>query len=456
MAHRLNRRTVLRGCLGGACVGLGLPLLDAMLNSKGALAAGAALPCRVGVWFWGNGVRPEHWFPSGTDPIWNPAEKQHTQPLADAKLGPYVSLVTGTKTFADPQFAHHEGKNIVLTGSWDFLDGRGDLGYGRSRGPSIDRIAAQQWKGLTRFDSLELGVELGYANKERGNAGHFTSTNGPDSYNPPETSPLAMFNRIFGDAQRGPADVAQKLAQAQKSVLDAVLADANSLSTRLGAGDRARLELHMDSVRSIERRLVEGATSQACALPATKPGAFPAVNGQQPLRDRNQAMSHVLALALACDVTRAFSYQFTVFQTAAVFYDIDVAREEFHEYSHQAGAQDDVRKVSTFAIENLAYTLSVLRDTPEGTGNLLDNCAIMCTTEHTEPMSHSTDDIPMVIAGKASGRLKGGVHYAGKQEKISKAGLTVLRAAGLTVETFGVPGNGEPQTSETFTALESA
>ena len=60
MTSGFSRRRMLRGMLGGSAVGVGIPLLNAFLNSNGtALAAtvagkaGAPLPVRFGTWFWG-------------------------------------------------------------------------------------------------------------------------------------------------------------------------------------------------------------------------------------------------------------------------------------------------------------------------------------------------------------------------------------------------------------------
>ena len=97
--RRLGRRQLLRGLGAFGATALALPLLDVMLDGNGeALADGAALPVRVGVWFWGNGLRPEHFFPQvsadnlravgtpGTVSPWDPSLRQHTKPLADAGL----------------------------------------------------------------------------------------------------------------------------------------------------------------------------------------------------------------------------------------------------------------------------------------------------------------------------------------------------------------------------------
>jgi len=65
---RVNRRTALRGMLGGAAVNVALPFLDCFLNGNGtALAAtGAPLPVRFGTWFWGCGLTPGRWIPDKT------------------------------------------------------------------------------------------------------------------------------------------------------------------------------------------------------------------------------------------------------------------------------------------------------------------------------------------------------------------------------------------------------
>ncbi len=486
--RRLGRRKLLRGLGAFGATTLALPLLDVMLDSHGvALADGGELPVRVGVWFWGNGLRPEHFYPDGAEDDlravgtpgtvkpWDLSLRQHTQPLHDAGLTPYLSLVTGTRPHCKPAQAHHDGRTAVLTGSYEWFGGDPALGYAGARTPSFDQLAAEASAGLTPFKSLVLGVQEGAANNEPGYAGHFTSTTGGNVYLRPEYSPLAVFQRLFMDVASPEDAAAQRMLAARRSVLDAVTQDIQALNRELGAKDRMCLDQHLSAVRQLETRL--SYDLGGCEQPAA-PLDWPTIGGIQRLRDRSSSMSEVLALALACDMTRAFSYQFTIFETGHDFgqepelngqvesVDPENTLEQsrsFHEASHDPAFQDNVRIVSNFTFSNLAYTLKLLADRPEGDGTVLSNCAILATTEHAEPVTHSTDDIPTIIAGTACGRLKGGLWYHGdrSKERVSKAGLTILRAAGIPRERFGEAfdngeGPSDPSTTETFTALEGA
>ena len=65
MISSINRRTVLRGMLGGSAITVALPFLDCFLNTNGtALASGAPMPVRFGTWFWGCGMTPFRWTPA--------------------------------------------------------------------------------------------------------------------------------------------------------------------------------------------------------------------------------------------------------------------------------------------------------------------------------------------------------------------------------------------------------
>lgn len=422
----LSRRTLLRGMLKGAAVSLALPPLEAMLNLHGdALADGTPLPTRFGVWFWGNGVRPERWVPEGTGAGWTPSEE--LAPLAG--LRDYVSVVSGCeiKTGTHP---HHSGMTGIMTGAPLYQVGTvRDTIVSTFATQSIDQLAADWYEGATPFRSLELGITH-FRGTDEGTTFQHLSHNGPNNPNPAEYSPRELYARLFG------ADFQPQVNLARASVLDAVSEQIGRLQQRVGARDRVRLEQHFDSVRTLEQRVE--ADPSACGLPSAPTSDHPDIMGREQIAPKNETMSQLLALALACDLTRSFSVLFSTAGSGVIVWQAG-ALNSLHQICHdEALPQPTVHAATVFTMEQLATFLGVLRDTPEGDGSLLDRCSILCTTELADGWRHSNQEFPILIAGKGGGRLRGGVHYRSTQrESTSRAVLTALRGGGIDIDAFG-------------------
>ena len=88
----LSRRSILRGILGGAAVSIVLPPLEAMFDANGtAHADGTPVPKRLGIFFFGNGVKRDRFFPPETGPGFTlPDELAPFAPVRD-----YLSVVSG-------------------------------------------------------------------------------------------------------------------------------------------------------------------------------------------------------------------------------------------------------------------------------------------------------------------------------------------------------------------------
>jgi hypothetical protein len=113
------------------------------------------------------------------------------------------------------------------------------------------------------------------------------------------------------------------------------------------------------------------------------------------------------------------------------------ALDGLHTMTHDDGMQDHVRNAIEFMMKELGVVLKELDAVPEGLGTLLDQCGIYCTSELSEGQSHATDDMPILIAGSAGGRLRTNLHWRGSGESTSMAPLTVMRACGAEVQGFG-------------------
>lgn len=424
----LSRRNLMRGLLGGAAATIALPTFDFMLNGNGnAFADGEALWSRFGLWFFGNGVRNDSWKPSvGTD--WQVGADHELEALIPHKE--YVSVVSGLSV-KTPRHAHHSGMSAVCSGGphQKVADVR-DTIVSTFKYPSVDQIAAAHYMAETptKYRSLEAAITR-FRGTDEGTSFQHLSHNGPNDVNPSEESPRNFFLRLFSE----PPDAT--IVAARRSVLDAVAdqTEAIASSPRLSANDRVRLDSHLTQIRELETSL---ALNPACDTPLD-PGEFPDLEGNEQIEQKNQAMSRLMALALACGLTRSFSIMFSTCGSGVIMWPVGLGEGQHYLNHTMPAPYGGLHNAVRFTMSQLAFFLQTLRETPEGDGNLLDRCSILVTTEHTEGWSHSQDDMPFLICGKGNGKLRGNVHARIDGGNTSRALLTALRGGGLPLTSFG-------------------
>jgi hypothetical protein len=227
-----------------------------------------------------------------------------------------------------------------------------------------------------------------------------------------------------------------------------------ALETRVGARDKARLQQHAENIRAIEKRLgMPGTNLSAACMNPTRPGALGTNPKGEPLEERTLAMSQVLSLALACDLTRVFSIQFSGSASNPVFHPIGISGGN-HDITHQGAAgQEQVDASTIWTMKQLGVFLGALESAVEGDSNLLKQSAIMATSDTSDGAAHSVDDYPILIAGSAGGFFKNpGVHYRSSGENSSMALLSLVRSMGLTVTEYGA---GAGRVTEGITAIQA-
>ncbi len=421
----LNRRAFLRSLVGGTAAALPLPLLECMLGPHGeALANGLDLPNRFGLWFWGNGVRPDQWVPPTQGEGWTPSAE--LEPLAGFRDRLHVISGCDIKTATHP---HHSGMAGILTGK-HYLQ----LGFVRDTivstfdAPSVDQIAADWYQGETRFRSLEVGVTW-FRGTDEGTTFQHLSHNGPNNPNPSEYDPLRVYERLFSIPAGGASEILRR------SVLDGAHWRGSRLQQQLGATDRARMEQYLESVRALEGQL---ASAPPDITPDPPESSYPDVGGLEQIEQKNAAMSRLVALGLQTDQFRSFSVQFSTCGSGVVMWPVGI-EGSLHALCHEeAPPQPYVHAATVFTMEQLAGFLQALDDVPEGNGTLLDGCSVLCTSELANGWNHSNQDFPLLIAGGGCGRLSRGRHWrAGGDDNASRAVLTALRGAGVNVPSFG-------------------
>src|SRR5260221_2451191 len=155
---KISRRAVLRGVAGGVGIGVALPPLEAMFNGNGtAYADGTAIPKRLGIFFWGNGVKPDRWTPVNTGSAWisSPA----LMPLETAGVKDYVNVVSGTLITSGDERGHHAGTVGILSGAPPVSQAADGAAYRSTFSkPSIDQVAAGIIGTASRYKSIEVGI----------------------------------------------------------------------------------------------------------------------------------------------------------------------------------------------------------------------------------------------------------------------------------------------------------
>jgi hypothetical protein len=428
---RLTRRFLLRG---GSAV-MALPFLDCFLDSKGrALAAtGQAIPIRFGTFFWGCGLTKSLYLPKATGPDYD-----GTPQLASLK--PYkhkLNLITGLRAYVDdkPNIQHWTGNAAITTGIAPANDTQFDA-------RTIDQTIAETIGHGARFRSIEVACS--------GNKRESYSSLGGSNINPPETSPLSLYTKLFGAGFQDPSKGDWKPdpeVMLQKSVLSVVADDRKLLEKGVGAADRARLDQYFTSVRELEQTLDAELRRPQIAAQVGIPDApdeMPMNKSVPNLRKVTPLLARLLAIGLATDQTRVFNMAFS--EPASTIY-VPGDSRPFHQSTHEepvdeaVGYQPITSKFSTYSMEGLAELLAALDGIQEGDGTLLDHSLVLAYTDTSNAKLHAVDGIPMLLAGSASGRVKTGIHYAGASTTVARVGLTVQQALGLPVDRWGADSN---------------
>jgi hypothetical protein len=440
----LNRRTMLRGALAaGAAVAVPLPLLEAMLDANGTALAqtnSPLLPLYV-TWFFGNGTLPGRWKPAITGAGGEWALSPQLQPLAEVKS--HLTVVSGLEgKLVVSGVEHPTGSAAATTGS--------PLSGNAVRSESIDQTVAGVIAAGAAFKSLEIGVTPATPGGNQDSL-HTVSHRGANARNNPEFDPKAVFKRLFMDNAQPVDDAAAaeaaKLVEVRKSVLDAILADGASLQQKLGAVDKQRVEQHLDAIRAIELRLSGSTVGGLPAICGSAVGPSVGRDGASEAPPQvNDTMAELLTLALACEKTRVATFMLSL-PAAHVYYRHLAAdmNDDFHDTICHTDAGDEsnqprVEKGVLYAMSCLNKFLLKLKASPHGDSNLLDSTLVYVTSDTAWGKTHGKTEWPVLLAGKARGRLRGDEHHNFPGENLSRALLTVAQIMGSDKTELGIDG----------------
>ena len=439
----LPRRTFLRG------VGtlLSLPLLDAMVPALTASAATVAAPerlRRLGFVYIPMGCDIARWTPKGAtldelSPILRPLApvREHVTAISNLDLR---NAYPGTHATSNAAFL--SAARAKLTESTDY-----------HLGTTVDQIAARRIGQGTPLPSLEMAMDLlatvgqcdnGYACVYQNNL----SWSSPTTPLPAEAHPRILFERLFGEGGT-PSDRRAALRK-RASLLDSVTEEIADLGRQLGPADRARVGQYLETVREVERRIqrAEAGVEENPLPDLDRPLGVPASYA-----DHARLMFDLQVLALQGDVTRVITFQLARETSGRTYPEIGVP-EAHHPLTHHGNDPAKVAKmakINEFHVTLFAEFLAKLQATAEGTGTLLDHSLYLYGSGMGNPNVHDHTNLPILVAGGAAGRMRGGRHIQFDQPTpLANLHLTLLDKVGVHLDHFA---DSQGQVDELFEPL---
>ena len=439
MNSDFSRRRFLRG-LGTLIALPAMESLAPLQSARAATKAGLAsqFPLRMAFIYSPNGKNMAHWTPNGEGASYELSRS--LAPLANLKRD--ITVISGlahdkARANGDGGGDHARANATFLTG----MQARKTSGADIRAGISVDQVAANAVGQLTRLPSLELSCDearragncdSGYSCSYQFNLA-WKSESSPLS---PERDPRLAFERLFGGPNASEAAAARaKRDFFNKSVLDFVMDDAKTLQKHLGRTDRQKLDEYMTSIRDIERR-IGSANDAARKLPDyRKPTGIP-----DSYAEHIRLMFDLMWLAFQTDSTRIATFLLAHDGSNRTFPDIGVP-DQHHGISHHQrdpNKLEKIAKIDEFYSVQLAYFLEKLKATKEGNGTLLDNSMIVFGGGISDPDRHSHDNLPVILAGGGSGKLKPGRHVRLNGETpMCNLYLSLLDRMGVKEQRFG-------------------
>ncbi len=387
-------------------------------------------PTRLGFFYIPNGVNLDDWRlkTSGTLSELSPTLKP-LEPIKDQ-----ITVLTGLAAMHNKgnSASHEPAGGGLLVGHKCKHSEEPEVG-----GPSIDQVIAKEIGQHTAVDSLALGIDPGIRG-DHGYSGTYMSHISWRNKTTPvalEVNPKQLYERLFrgkpprkADWSKTDFDTIEKHADTpETSVLDLVRDQTKALQRKLSYADRQKMEQYLEGLRSVERRVeianrdahshhqddLSKVSSNEPHEPELAEIIIPKGNGiPSEYAEHVNLMLDILTLAFQTDTTRVASFMFSFEKSTRAYPQID-APGSHHSTSHHKKEKknlDQLTKINTHHMELFSRMLQRMSKIPEGDGTLLDNVMFLYGGGISDGNKHNNNDLPMLMAGGASGTLKGGRH----------------------------------------------
>jgi hypothetical protein len=414
--------------LRGLGVSMALPWMESLRvwgDDSERKEPGSQAPTRMAILFSGCGYHRQEWWAKGQGSEMELGKVLH--PLNDFR--DRLVFIRGLYN------AEALKGNIHSSQTGNLLSGA-PLASGGSiqSGTSVDQVVAQRIGHQTKLPSLVLGCEKANPSVHKNYSMLYSSHiswSSPTAPTPLEVYPALAFDQLFKDSVK----------KGDRSVLDAVLADASGLRRGISRTDQQKLDEYLNSVREVEQRIERAGQRgelQGWRPTLTKPNiARPEDGYPQDIVEHMKLMSDILVLAFQTDTTRVCTLKLNNDHGTLRFPHLGVDYMIHHLLSHND--TDDWLKVNQFFLEQVAYIARRLDAIQEGERTALDNSMIMLCSSMLNG-HHDASQLPVVMVGGGGGKIKGGqnLDYLGQSDRqMSRLYLSMMSNMGVHLDKFG-------------------
>lgn len=415
--HQLHRRSFLRS----AGVVLALPFLESVRGNAGQDTP-ATSPQRMLLISNNLGVLPKLFFPSTNGKGY--------------ELSPYLQDLAGFRDdftvvsgLSHPDVeGGHSTENCFLTAA------RGPTKSGFRNSISLDQYAAERLGPVTRFPTLNLGVNIDKANRS-------LSWTRDGVLLPAEDSASALFRKMFVQGDSDSIRKQQRRIEENESILDTLLDDTRQLQRQLGREDQSRLDQYLTSVREIEERLRATREWDLRPKPSTAEPMPDDVRDQKLFFEKFDQMLSMARLALESDSTRIITLMVDAFATPTFqLHPQQNTTEDYHNLSHHGQSETKLKQLQDADHQQMVLLRKLLEQLSrarEGDGRLLDHTMILFGSNMGDANTHDNTNLPILLAG---GGLKHGQHLTFPQDHnkpLSNLFVTMLQNMGIEADEFG-------------------
>jgi hypothetical protein len=417
----LSRRHFLKG----AGIALSLPLLESMTPVFAAAAttdatAPGATPRRMFAICNNLGLLPDQFFPKNAG--------------RDYEFSPYLEILkehrdhfTVFSGVSHPDVdGGHPADNCFLTAAPH--PGRG----GFRNTISLDQFIAERIGHLTRFPSLNLGV-----NVEQGSRSLSWTSSGV--LIPCEEKASGVFRQLF--LQGSPAETENQVRKLElgQSILDAVAGQAKSLQNQVGGHDRERLDQYFTSVRELEKRMQMSREWERKPKPTVSASVPLDPESPREYMEKVRLMYDLARLAFETDSTRSIALLLDSVNSPAIDVEGIKITDGYHNLSHHGKSEaklSQLKAIDEWHMKLLANLFGELGNIHEGGETLLDRTMILYGSNLGNANTHVTTNLPTLFAG---GGFKHGQHLVFDRERnypLPNLFVSMLQRIGIEADKF--------------------